>query len=240
MQKHVYIIDFDDTIWQRASWMKELERAGRIENANEVLKSLDEFKLIKNEYSATHATLKKHNIRLDADDIRIVQDFMKSRIDKRMKQIIKNLQMQGHEVFVIGGGVYGCAFISGAVSDMDIKPENIFSGYFKNFSEREIDKVLNSGYKYYNCRNPNLFTPDTHKKSDFVRLLKDSKRIPATAKVINIGDGLNDLEIFKAKESEIFIGFGVYKQHEQVKQNATHFVSSFEELKRILSLIAED
>ncbi len=234
MQKKVFIFDFDDTIWQRTSWVKELEKHGRIKNSDEVLKTLHEFKVIKNEYSATHETFKKHNIKLTLEDVKIVQNLMKSRVDEQIKQIIKNIQKDGGDIFIIGGGVYGCAFISDVVSDMNIKPENIFSGYFNGFSDVELVKVLNSGYKYYNCKHPNSFTPESHKKSDLVRFLKDTGKISSATKVINIGDGLNDLEIFTAKESDVFIGFGLYKQREEVVKNATYFVKTLEDFKKVL------
>jgi phosphoserine phosphatase len=66
-------------------------------------------------------------------------------------------------------------------------------------------------------------------KPEIVRDLRDELQ---PTKIVMVGDGASDLEA--KPECDQFIGFGRYVAREVVKKGADHFITSFDELLRLL------
>ena len=138
----------------------------------------------------------------------------------------------GNQVYIIGGGVYGCAVIPEVVKDFGIPKNHVYSGYFGDFSEKSMQKIFVNDFKYINCATLDLSIPTTDDKSSVIKYLKDKKIIKN--KITHIGDGTNDLEVQDAKVADKYIGFGVHRIVPKVKENAKIFVVNFEEFKKKL------
>lgn len=139
---------------------------------------------------------------------------------------------------IIGGGTWGCAVILEFAKQFGIEKSDIYSGYFKDFSDSEVKKVLFDKFRYANCGNLDLQTPVSEKKSDIIKFLKQREIIKG--KVIHIGDGENDLEVWNAGEADVFIGFGVNRYSKKVEDGSEVYVKTMEEfqieINKILNL----
>jgi len=174
------------------------------------------------------------NIEVKKEDV----DYAISKLNKvkvkGLGEVIKNLKKQGHQVLIIGGGTWGCAIIPEFVKQFGIEKSDVYTGYFKDFSDAEIAKVLfDVNYRYVNCGNLDLQTPYSEKKSDVIKFLKEEGIIKG--KVIHIGDGENDLEVWQSKQADLFIGFGLAKVREKVQKEAPVFVKTIEEFKNVIN-----
>jgi soluble P-type ATPase len=175
----------------------------------------------------------KFNIQVTQKDINYtISELNKVQING-LGDVIKNLKQQGHQVLIIGGGTWGCAIIPEFVKQFGIDKGDVYTGYFKDFSDKEIAKVIfDTNYRYANCGDLELQTPFSEKKSDVIKFLKEKGIIKG--KVIHIGDGENDLEVWHSKQADMFIGFGLAKVREKVKKEAPVFVTTIEEFKNVI------
>ncbi|QED23228.1 HAD family hydrolase [Candidatus Deianiraea vastatrix] len=153
--------------------------------------------------------------------------------------VIKKLKSQGHQVLIIGGSAFGCGIIPDFVKEFGTSKSDIYSGYFKDFSKQSLQtafKFDTTNFEYVNCANPDSHTVYSKKKSDLIKLLKKEGKIKG--KVVHIGDGENDLEVWKAKEADIFIGFGVNRYSKKVEAGSEIYVKTMDEfeteIKKIL------
>lgn len=149
-----------------------------------------------------------------------------------LKDIILKLKSQGHQVLIIGGATWGCGIIPEFAKQFGIEKTDIYSGYFKDFSDTEIKKAMYDKYKYTNCGNLELQTPISNDKSDVIKFLKDIGIIKG--KVVHIGDGKNDLDVWKSGQVDLFIGFGINRVVSQVEQEAPVFVKTVTEFQDII------
>ncbi|QED23746.1 HAD family hydrolase [Candidatus Deianiraea vastatrix] len=154
--------------------------------------------------------------------------------------VIKKLKSQGHQVLIIGGSAFGCGIIPDFVKEFGTSKSDIYSGYFKDFSKQSLQtafKFDTTNFEYVNCANPDSHTVYSKKKSDLIKLLKKEGKIKG--KVVHIGDGENDLEVWKAKEADIFIGFGVNRYSKKVEAGSKIYVKTMDgfrdEIRRILT-----
>ena len=90
-------------------------------------------------------------------------------------------------------------------------------------------------FEYVNCANPDAHTVYSKKKSDLIKFLKKEKII--NGKIIHIGDGENDLEVWKSGKVDLFIGFGVNKVISKVAKESPIFVKTIEEFDNLLEKI---
>lgn len=163
-------------------------------------------------------------------------DFVISWLDKvqttGLKDVIMKLQSQGHKVLIIGGTTWGCAIIPEFAKQFGVEKGGIYSGYFKDFSKRSLEtafKFDTVNFEYVNCANPDVHTVYSKKKSDVIKFLKQQGIIKG--KVVHIGDGENDLEVWKAKEADVFIGFGVNRYSKKVEDGSEIYVKTMEHFK---------
>jgi hydroxymethylpyrimidine pyrophosphatase-like HAD family hydrolase len=164
-------------------------------------------------------------------------DYTVSELNKMqitgLGEVIKNLKKQGHQVLIIGGGTWGCAIIPEFVKQFGIEKSDVYTGYFKDFSDKELSKLIFDNYRYTNCANLDLQTPYSEKKSDVIKFLKEEEIIKG--KIIHIGDGENDLEVWQSKQADLFIGFGLAKVREKVQKEAPVFVKTIQEFKNVIN-----
>ena len=115
-----------------------------------------------------------------------------------------------------------------------IERSNIYSG--QDFIAKEIKEgKMNPPFYYTNCgtgKSTNAFH-----KSDVIKMLKETNQ--TEGKIIHIGDGENDLEVWKTKQCDVFIGFGVNYIDKKVKKEAPVFVESMEEFKKEIEKILQ-
>ena len=161
----------------------------------------------------------------------VVSELLKSQT-QGLQEIILQLKSKGHQVLIIGGGTWGCAIIPQFAKEFEIENKDIYSGYFKDSSNKEIVKVLSDDFRYTNCGDLDLQTPISDKKSDVIKYLKQKGLVHG--KIIHIGDGENDLEVWKSGEVDMFIGFGINKTSPKVEKEAPVFVKNIEEFKSVV------
>ncbi len=171
----------------------------------------------------------KFHIKVQQKDIDYCISELKKVQTKNLKEIILKLKSQGHQVLIIGGGTWGCSIIPDFAKQFGIEKSDIYSGYFKDFSYSEITKVLFDKYRYTNCGNLDLQTPVSFEKSEVIKFLKKEGIIKG--KVIHIGDGENDLEVWKAGEADKFIGFGINRYSTKVEDGSEIYVKTIEDFK---------
>lgn len=143
--------------------------------------------------------------------------------------IIKKIKSMGHEVFIIGGDTLGCAIIPGFAKEFGVEKDHIYSGYFKDFDPESISKSFPHEWRYVNCTNPDLPTPKSLNKSKLIKDLKEQGII--NGHVVHIGDGDNDLEVWKNGQADVFIGFGINKYRKKVEDGSKIYVKNMDQFK---------
>lgn len=237
--KNTFIFDFDYTLHHSKTSYPHLLAISIFgeKNANRKLNEIQTLmkKLKKDGFSDViilQKIVKKYKIIPAEKDINfVIKELLKSQT-KGLKEIILNLKSKGHKVLIIGGGTWECAIIPEFAKDLGIEKNDIYSGYFNGTSKKEIVKVLSDEYRYTNCGNLDLQTPVSDRKSDVIKYLKQNNIIDG--KIIHIGDGGNDLEVWKSGEVDAFIGFGVNTVVTKVQQEAPIFVKNIEEFKSVV------
>jgi len=232
-EKYTFIFDFDETLQypainNRTYFYQELfirsvfgdtffnKEKGNIENFVQQEESSN------SRISILKRLMQKYNVIPKQKDIHYVVEHLVP--TKHMDMVIEKLRQNGHRVIIIGGGTFGCAIIPEFAKRFGFKKEDIYSGYFKDFSEIEIKKALLDKWRYANCGNPEIQTPYSSNKSDLIRLLKERREI--SEKIVHVGDGENDLEVWKSGEVDIFIGFGVNIYREKVESDSDIYVKT--------------
>lgn len=174
----------------------------------------------------------KFNVKIDHIDIAITLLQLQNLRTPGLGEIIKEIKSKGHQVIVIGGGQWGCAIIPKMMENFGVDKSDIYSGYFKDFSDDEMNEALFTRYRYVNCADLDFKTPFTDKKSSIIKFLRNKKMV--TGKVIHIGDALNDLEVWETKSADLFIGFGVNKINKKVQTDSPVFVKNMDEFKSLI------
>jgi phosphoglycolate phosphatase-like HAD superfamily hydrolase len=172
------------------------------------------------------------DIKIGNEDI----DFIVGEIDKVITpgiiNIIGELERKGNKVLIIGGGAFGCAVIPRVMKKYCFNEQNIYSGYFNGFDQVNMNKTIYDDYRYVNHLAQNEITPISPRKSEIIKFLKQKNKI--SGKVIMIGDGENDLEVFKLAEADYFIGYGLHKIRKKVKQESPIFVENMKDFRKII------
>lgn len=243
-EKLTFIFDFDATMYrfnEDSAYFDQLYYS--VVNGNEA--KMQEYKIdtkeiavIYKEHDFVTALAKKYYQNISQKDL----DFAVGKIIKNqtagLGDVIKKLKKDGHQILIIGGSAFGCAIIPEFAKQFGIEKSNIYSGYFKDLSRKSLERAFSfdaKNFKYVNCANPDTHTIFSKKKSDLIKLLKKYNIIKG--KVIHIGDGENDLEVWKAGEADLFIGFGVNKIVPKVEKEATVFVKTMKDFNHEISKI---
>lgn len=250
-KQYTIIFDFDETIYSANNrnnpystefYLHALKRTKYSQEEMFKFISDNNLKLEKpNDAVDRMATLQnKFNVQFNKQDIDYNTKDLNEGQTIGLGNVIKNLTQQGYHVIVLGGGVFGCALMPDFLQQFGIKKEDIYSGYFRDFSKESLDKVYHRKWQYVNCANPDADTVFSEKKSDVIKLLKQQNKINKDSKVIHIGDGVNDLEAFRNKETDIFVGFGIHRIDKTVEKEAPIFVRNIDEFKQKLNEILSD
>lgn len=233
-QKNTFIFDFDDTIthcdgcyirnlFPIAEGNKGLKDQIHKEYAEQLKMKIPEQQILQNIILKYAKALPKEEY------VNNYINALKNGITPSLKDVIKKLISDGNEVFIVGSGFYGCAFLPSVVKDFRIKKDHIYTGYFKSYSKDDVAKTRRERFMYVNCANPDDSTVDSYNKSDVIKLIKSQGKTPG--KITHIGDGDNDLEVWKAGAVDNFIGFGIHKTRANVQKEAPVFVKTIEKFK---------
>lgn len=244
-KKLTFIFDFDETIYNPI----DLQFYSNLIYMQSVLSKgyskSEYFDFIKHESRGVNtpngmiklaeSVKNKFGISVKKQDVLYTVEMLNKLQTKEIGDVIKNLKSQGHQVLIIGGGVWGCAVIPDFLNQFGVKKSDIYSGYFKDFSEKNIDKIFSEDFRYANCENPDKKTPFSDKKSELIKMLKKEGKIKG--KVVHIGDGENDLEVWISGEAYKFIGFGVNRYRKNVELESKIYVKTIDEFKKQINLI---
>lgn len=171
---------------------------------------------------------KKFGIYPTKNGIELAIYGINSKLTNGFYDIFKYLNQKKQKIFIIGGGVFGCAIIPRVMDIYGIKSDQIYSGYWVDGLKKENINESIGEFRFVNCANPNENTPISTKKSEIVKYLREKDQIKG--KIIVIGDGLNDLEIYKSNQADKFIGFGVNIKREKVAKESNVFVKNISQL----------
>merc|ERR1711915_444742 len=130
----------------------------------------------------------------------------------KISDLVKLLQSRGTAVYLVSGGFH--EFIDPIADILSIPRDNVFANrlYFH----------LDGSYATFDMNQP---TSESGGKGRAIQKLKaehDYKNL------VMIGDGATDLEA--CPPADAFIGFGGNQVREKVKENASWFVTNFQEL----------
>ncbi len=170
----------------------------------------------------------------EADVHQVVEMIQKTQLVE-LGNLMKRLSDQGFPVIVLGGGIWGCAVISQVLAPFGMKKSQIYSGPLADFSDVAFQESISGPWRYQNCADKTEMTPLGRFKSKVIAALKANHKL--TARVVHVGDGENDLEVWKAKEVETFIGFGLHVQVPEVKKEAPVFVTTWADFEKALKAI---
>lgn len=238
------ILDFDDTITRNSSeediysyalYKHAFEREDKYLLISLKYFLLKEYFKIKEEtVSEYHNILKKlhqeYEVDINQEDINFASEKLFTTQTPGLKEVIKDLKKRNIQIIAIGGGSWGCGVIVPFLEkEFNLKKDEIYSGYFKDLSEKEKKRIITEDFKYYNCAYlDKLDTPKSDKKSDLVKFLKKKKLIHN--EVLAIGDDVNDLEIYESDEAS-FIGFGVNKVVKEVKNKVYEYKKDLKDIE---------
>ena len=237
-QQKTFIFDFDQTLHNSPISYPELigiSALGKEKYKSKIPEIQKYYKALKqknnlSEVAILQKIMAKYHFKITQKDLDYSINQVKKYITPDVKTTIIKIKSHGHKVIIIGGGTYGCGIIPEVVKSLGIEKSEIYSGYFKDFTDRSISKTLFDDYRYTNCGNPDQPTPISDKKSDLIKHLKQQNII--SEKTIHIGDGENDLEVWQACQADVFIGFGIQRIAKKVEQNAPVFVKYMAELNQ--------
>lgn len=249
-KQYTIIFDFDDTIYTKnqnhhsylsAIYVNAIKRTKYV--PEDMFKYIHDNNLYTTKAAQTipklAKLLTKFNFQFKQEDI----DYSVKRLNiaqtPGLGNIITQLTQQGYHVLIVGGGVFGCASIPEFIEQFGIQRKDVYSGYYKDFSKKSLDKIISMPWAYVNCADPdNVNTVYSENKSDLIKSLKEQNKINKNNKVIHIGDGANDLEVYESKQADVFIGFGINRIDKTVQKKAPIFIRTIgefeEELNRLL------
>lgn len=162
-------------------------------------------------------TLRLDLLKANKDDIHHLGEKLKSQISPSFERNQKHLTALKDTVFVVSNGFK--EFIVPVIENYGLLPENVYANTFLFDSEGNI-----TGFDTKNPLSRNggksLVIKDLHLNGD----------------VYVIGDGANDLEIWKAGYANKFYLFTENVEREKVKKEANHFASTVDEILYELNL----
>lgn len=238
-EKITFVFDFDETIITDAVLLEAINVASgnNSEKIKQIMASIHKNKVA--DKPVIHKIMNEIEIIIGRKIT--IQDFDKTyhnllpKITPGLQNVIQKIHKSGNKVIIIGGAYSTCGVLSKLAKQLNINSNDIFSGSdsFDNNGNLFYD-ANKSGY--YNCKINQKITNDWI-KSDAIKFLKNQNTIKGS--VIHIGDGENDLEVWKSNEADIFIGFGVNKIKAKVAKEAPVFVKNIDEFDMIIKKIIQ-
>ncbi len=222
---NTFIFDFDSTFFPDESLDEVLKLTLKNDpNRKEKSKQIEaicregmEGKISFEESLARRFALAK----LHKDDIKKYLEKC-SRVSPEMKRCVAFLRKNSQRVLVVSGGFN--RWICPLSKEAGVREEFIFTNRFL-FDEAGF--VV--GFMEQNplCRSGG--------KPKLISQLKSSGTVVGT--VVMIGDGASDLEVWKAGQADIFLGFGVYACRPNVQEAAPLFFKSIRTFRSFLEKI---
>lgn len=144
-----------------------------------------------------------------------IKDFQANNppsLSPRILDLVSLLHSKGIPVFLISGGFH--EFIDPVADTLNITRDRVFANrlYFH----------LDGSYGSFDT---NQLTSESGGKGRVIQSLKDKHGF---RKLVMIGDGATDLEA--SPPADAFVGYGGNRERPKVKENASWFVTDFQEL----------
>ena len=189
MPRKNFIFDFDSTIFPGES-LDEIIQFTLKESDQHLEKSKEISKICEQGMSGEipMATSLKKRLEIAAPTKRTIEKYIETqgaRIDKRMTQLLKELQMKGYMVYVVSGGFE--EWIKPLLKDA-IPIANLHANQIK-----DLDQAMTF---------ENIFQRDKE--------LLIKKHIPLENETIMIGDGATDFSVFEEGLAQHFVGTFFY------------------------------
>lgn len=136
-------------------------------------------------------------------------------ITPNIKEIITELQNKGHTIYILSGGFKDYMYLTAEA--LKIKNEHVFGNTFTY-----NNKGIVTGFSEQNplCKNEG--------KAHIINQLNLKE------KIIMVGDGYTDLEVFNQKSCDAFIGFGLHIKRDNIKDGAPHYAENINSFRRII------
>lgn len=246
-----FIFDFDDTInsgktksYYNILVQDKFAKTGKTYSDAEAHKYFDgitkDIAKTKNlpVFEACRRAFKVAGLYPDSSEIWKIRYYMEQSSSRKIKKLIKHIVDSGNDVFVVGSCTYGCSFVPMVLSNYGVRQEHVFSGYFEG-SEPEQILLASDTQGYRNCANQEKYKdmPIFNEKGALIKYLKEQGVIKG--RTIHIGDGQNDLEVWKSGAVDLYIGVGYFKEDPIVKANAPIYASTIKDLKSIVEAIID-
>jgi D-3-phosphoglycerate dehydrogenase len=152
---------------------------------------------------------------------RDIQKYLEKcpQVSSEMKRCVSFLKKKGQRVLVISGG-FNC-WILPLAKTAGIREEFIFTNRFLFDNQGFVTGFM--------TQNP---LARSGGKSELIAQLRSSGAIVGTT--VMIGDGASDLEVFKAGQADLFLGFGVYQNRPNVQVATPYFFKSVRTFRNFL------
>ncbi|MFT7145080.1 MAG: D-3-phosphoglycerate dehydrogenase [Alphaproteobacteria bacterium] len=137
-------------------------------------------------------------------------------ITKDLKGLIKKLHQKGHSVYILSGGFSD--YMHHVAQTLNIPLERVLANSFTYDSKGDVNGFIEENPL---CKNDG--------KGQVIHQLNLKQ------KIIMVGDGMTDLEVFQQKKCDEFIGFGLHEKRDIIKQQAPHFAENMSEFKTIIN-----
>lgn len=233
---NTFVFDFDSTITSLKTGLNQHTISKICERSSNSCQELKDVRLaIKKEgvegIKISSLLWERSGIRPTISEIDDTVKDASNNLTPRMIDLIRSLIEDGHLVYILGGGTYGCYMIPQAIKGA-VKKNMIMSGAMKSKSKKDIWNAPNYGSYYSNCSSGKNYSDV---KSNAIKILRSEKK--TIGKVVMIGDGENDLEALTGGGADYFIGYGEHNVNEKVQEKANYFVKNTKELSNSIKII---
>jgi HAD superfamily phosphoserine phosphatase-like hydrolase len=220
VKKLIFVFDVDSTIIKIESLNNIISK--NIKNEDEI-KRLSEIsaKALNGEYDYHKAFLERFYLtKLTKENFINENKIIEKNLIHGIKRIINFIKKQKHEIFLVSGGFR--INILHVAKLLKIIPSKIFSNDFSINKSDNTLSLIESSLIYGNG------------KSIICKKIKDMFENPT---LIMIGDGVTDLEVYKEKIADEFIGVGYVVSREKVLKESNYFAKNINELRDIIKQI---
>ncbi len=208
---NTFIFDFDSTLFPdesldevlKLSLRKDPQRKEKSRQIEDICRAGMEGRISFEDSLEKRFTIAK----LHKDDI---AEYLKTcpHVSSAMKKCVEFIQKKGQRVIVISGGFN--QWILPLSKMAGIKEEFVFTNRFLFNEEGFVTGFME--------QNP---LARSGGKPELISQLRSSGTVVGT--VVMIGDGASDLEVLKAGQADMFLGFGIYQCRPNVEASTPYF-----------------
>lgn len=236
-QKYTFVFDFEQTITREVMGFNLLKNIGK-----DYKKEKEVDFIIQDEINrmggVSPSIYRKVLIRMSKMGLKFKEKHVNAVINSAsftegLPEMIAKLMTDGHQVFIVGGGYGGCNIIPKLANKLGISEDRIYSGHKLDYN---IPVAPEKDEGYVNCvTNKNITYDLNWKKSEVIQKLKSNGIMKYP--VVHVGDGENDLEVWQAKQVSAFIGFGLNRHSDKVKNGSKIYVTDIAQFKSEIAKI---